>query len=259
MTFQTGSKDLVDFNPTGKYFLPPWMFDYPEYVYTERGKALKELKNFTNFDSLKGVTPKFELRLVSIAAGIDLTEILGEEALESWKRSFLNQLRNRIEKYGLSLPFLYLTILEHFLCMAASSKIVSDFDPDKYRRFLFYKDSYKPLGIYDPLKTIDALIKALSTLWTAENGLIRKFRLFKLRSSDILQGKPDSDESLWTTLIAYCGGRLEDGSACGKNPLVLGESKHCEYRRLICPTCCFCCKRCEEENHTKAEALENTR
>ena len=244
-------KDSVYFevpNPMGKYLLPPWVFEYPKYVYTERDKTLKELKDFPNLSSLKEATFEFNLIPVCIAAGVDLTQILGSKASEEWEQSFLNQLRNRVEKDELSLPFLFLTILEHFLCMAASYKTVSDFDPDEYRRFLFYKDSYKPLGIYDPLKTIDALIKALSTLWTAENGLIRKFHLFKLRSFNILQGKSDSNEELWTTLIAYCGGRLENGSACGKNPLVLGESKHCEYRRLICPDCGFCCQKCEAKN-----------
>ena len=244
-------KDSVYFevpNPTGEYLLPPWVFEYPKYVYTDRDKTLTELKDFPNLSSLKEATFEFNLIPVCIAAGIDLTQILGSKASEEWEQSFLNQLRNRVEKDELSLPFLFLTILEHFLCMAASYKTVSDFDPDEYRRFLFYKDSYKPLGIYDPLKTIDALIKALSTLWTAENGLIRKFHLFKLRSFNILQGKSDSNEELWTTLIAYCGGRLENGSACGKNPLVLGESKHCEYRRLICPDCGFCCQKCEAKN-----------
>ena len=249
--------DLVDFakpNSGSKYFLPPWVFDYPEYVYTQRNKALKELQDFSNLASLKGVTFTFNLRPVGIAAGIDLTEILGNEDLDEWEQTFLNQLHNRIETHGLSLPFLFLTILEHFLCMAASSKTVSDFDPDKYKKFLFYKDSYQPLGIHDPLKTIGALIKALSTLWTAENRLIRKFHLFKLRSFNILQGKTDSDEGLWTTLIAYCGGQLEDGSACGKNPLVLGESKHCEYHKLICPECGFCCRTCRGED--QAETFE---
>ncbi len=234
--------DLIDFaepNPASKYFLPPWVFDYPEYVYTERDKALKELKDFTNLDSLKEGTFGFNLIPVAIAAGIDLTGILDNKALDGWERSFLDRLRNRIEKYGLSLPFLFLTILEHFLYMTAYSKTVSDFEPSKYRRFLFLSD--KPLGIYDPLKTIDALINALSTLWTAENGLIRTFHVFRLQSFNILQGKSNLNDSSWTTLIAHCGGRLEGGSACGKNPLVLGETKHCESGRLICPNCGFCC------------------
>ena len=246
-------KDSVYFevpNLTGEYLLPPWVFEYPKYVYTERNEALKALKNFTNLDALKGATFEFNLIPVCIAAGIDLTQILGSKASEEWEQRFLNQLRNRVEKDELSLPFLFLTILAHFCDMAMCSKKVSDFNPDKYRRFLFCKGHYKPLGIYDPLKTIYALIKALSTLWTAENGLIRKFHAFKLKSSNILQGTSNSNEGLWTTLIAYCG-------ECGKNPLILGESKHCEYRRLICPACGFCCKQCRDKTKVEASSLEN--
>lgn len=244
--------DLVDFvkpNPSSKFFLPPWIFDYPEYLYTERNKAIKELKNFTNLASLKGATFNFNLLPISITIGVDLTKILGDEALESWERGFLNRLCSRIKKYYLSLPFLFLTILEHFLDMVASSETISDFDPARYRRFLFCKESDKPLGIYDPLKTIDALINVLSILWTAESRLIRRFRVFKLKSFNILQGKSNPNESSWTTLIAYCGGRLEDGSPCGKNPLVLGESELCERRKLICPDpdCGYCCETCQRE------------
>lgn len=241
-------KNSLDFDEptsTGEYFLPPWVFDYPEYVYTQRNKARKELKEFANLNSLKGAPFEFNLIPLSIGAGIDLTEILGNKISEEWEMLFLDRLHKRIEKYGLSLPFLFLTILDHFLNVAHSSKTAADFDLNRYRRFLFCQEPDKPLGIYDPLKTIDALINNLSTLWTTKNELIRKFRRFKLRSFNILQGKSDSNEDLWTTLIAYCGGHIEDGSACGKNPLVLGKSNHCEYRRLICPDCGFCCRTCK--------------
>ena len=244
-------KDLAGFerpNNLSKYFLPPWVFDYPEYVYKERDNALKELKDFPNLALLKEVALEFNLIPVGITVGIDLTEILDNEALDLWEWKFLDQLRNRIMKYKLSLPFLFLTLLSHFIGMASSSKGVSDFNPNKYRKFLFYKGrSNKPLGIYDPLKTIDALIEALSTLWTVDNGLIRKFRVFRLMSFNILQGKSNPNENSWTTLIAYCGGRLQDGSACGKNPLVLGKAKRCEHGKLKCPECEFCCDKCRGE------------
>ena len=246
--------DLVYFSEprsSGKYFLPPWIFDYPKYIYTERDKARKELKGFSNLDLLKEATSRRNLIPVAIAAGIDLTKILDKKALGCWEWSFLDQLNTRVEKYGLSLPFLFLTILSHFLGMASSPKTVSDFNPNKYRKFLFYNIN-KPLGIYDPLKTIDALIETLNILWTAEDGLISRFRVFKLMSFNILQGKLDRNENIWTTLIAYCGGKLENRSSCGKNPLVLGQSKLCECRRLICPDCGFCCEdewacRCKQE------------
>jgi len=244
-------KDLVDSlpNTSSNYsFLPPWVFDYPQDVYVERDRSREQLKDFSDFDLLKEATFDFNIIPVVIAAGMDLTKILDGGALGSWERNFLDQLSNRTKKYGLSLPFLFLTILEHFLDMAKLSKTASDFKPRKYRKFLFYKKQYnKPLGIYDPLNTIDSLIKALNTLWLAENELIRKFCKFKLKSFNILQGKSPSNNS-WITLIAYCGGRLsKNGSACGKNPLVLGESKLCEYRRLRCPECGYCCDRCKND------------
>ena len=218
----------------------------------------RPLKDFTNFASLKGAEFKFNLIPVGIAADIDLTEISDNEALDLWEQNFLDQLRCRIKKYGLSLPFLYLTILTHFLGMADSSEIVSDFKPDKYRKFLFYKEGRNnPLGIYDPLKTIDSLIEALGTLWTAEKPLIRKFCKFRLKSFNILEGKSNPNDNSWTTLIAYCGGRLEDGSACGKNPLVLGKSKLCKKcRKLICPDpdCGYCCEKCQGERSPTSSA-----
>ena len=230
-------------NPTIDYLLPPWVFDYPEYIYTERDNALKKLKGFSDLALLKD-NPY--LIPVAIAAGIDLKKILDKET-DHWEWCFLNQLCTRIKKYGLSLPFLFLTILDHFRDMATGSKTVSDFEPEDYRKFLFYKGRNNlPLGIYDPLKTIDALIKALGILWTAENGLIRRFRVFKLVSFNILQGISNQTDSSWTTLIAYCGGKINKAS-CGKNPLVLGESKLCENHRLICPDCGYCCETCKRE------------
>ena len=85
--------DFAEPNRSNKYFLPPWVFDYPKYVYTERDKARKELKCFPNLTLLKD---EFNLIPVAIAAGIDLTEILDNKALEHWEWSFLNQLRNRM-------------------------------------------------------------------------------------------------------------------------------------------------------------------
>ena len=226
-------------------FLPPWVFEYPDYVYADRNKALDDFRDFSRITNSTRNPFENGLVPVAMASGTNLAMVLNHDASDQWERTFLEQLVNRIQRFGLSLPFVFLTVLAHFLDMAASSKADSNFDPNGYRRFLFWEETDKPLGIYDPLKTIDALITALNTLWTAENGLIREFQVFKLKSFNILQGKSDPNDSLWTTLIAYCGGHLKsDGSACGKNPLVLGESKLCDYRRLICPECGYCCPSC---------------
>ena len=139
-------------------------------------------------------------------------------------------------------------MLEHFLEMVSSAQHDPSFNPSNYRQLLFYGENSRPLGIYDPLDTIDALVKALNTLWIADNGVIRRFKRFRLISFHILKGAAGHTDRGWTTLIAYCGGRMPDGSACGKNPLILGESQLCEHRYLVCPECGFCCNVCEDSS-----------
>ena len=234
---------LVEFGtrtPMSGKFLPPWVFEYPDSVYTKRNKALTDFKDFSNIVKSRGLPFWRGLVPVAIASKTEVAGILNHNAMDDWERTFLNQLCNRIEKYGLSLPFVFLTVLNHFLGMAAYFKSVSDFNPDRYRGFLFYENRNQPLGIYDPLKTIDALIHSLGTLWSAKDGLISTFGTFKLMSFNLLWGK-SGESDRWTTLIAYCGD-------CGKTPLVLGESELCVHRRLICPQCDYCCPHCREDN-----------
>ena len=139
---------LLDFrsvSPESKSFLPPWLFDYPKYVYTKQNRARKDLKNFPDLDLLKEAKFEFNLFPACIAAGIDFAEVRDNTVLNSWEGRFLGQLRSRINRYGLSLPFVFLTVLEHFLNMAASSKSDSNFNPDRYRRFLFCEETDQPL------------------------------------------------------------------------------------------------------------------
>ena len=200
---------LVEFGtrtPMSGKFLPPWVFEYPDSVYTKRNKALTDFKDFSNIVKSRGLPFWRGLVPVAIASKTEVAGILNHNAMDDWERTFLNQLCNRIEKYGLSLPFVFLTVLNHFLGMAAYFKSVSDFNPDRYRGFLFYENRNQPLGIYDPLKTIDALIHSLGTLWSAKDGLISTFGTFKLMSFNLLWGK-SGESDRWTTLIAYCGER----------------------------------------------------
>ena len=234
---------LVEFDggtPMSGKFLPPWVFEYPGYVYTKRDKALNDFKAFCNIAKSRCLPFQRNLVPVAIASGTELAGMFNHNAMDCWERTFLNQLCNRIEKFGLSLPCVFLTVLDNFLGMVASFKSASDFNSDRYRDFLICENPNQPLGIYDPLKTIDALIQALGTLWTAEDGLISTFRTFRLRSFNILWGRSDGTDR-WTTLIAYCG-------ECGNTPLVLGESELCDRLRLICPECHFCCLDCRDDN-----------
>ncbi|MBI1928129.1 hypothetical protein HYR99_28275 [Candidatus Poribacteria bacterium] len=225
------------------HFLPAWMFDYPDFVYQQRDDAIRQLAQQTIperrlWDEFNRVPPI----PLFIAAGMDISEIRQLETFTDWEGSFLSDILNRQTQYGLSLPFLFLGILKHFLQMVSHSSD-DNYRPDRYRRLIFSPeqdpDHKMPLGIYDPLKTIDSLITALETLWEAEHGPIRSYRVFQLQGPNILRGQ-EKDQVHWKTLIAYCG-----GEKCDKNPLVLGECDHClKCGKLICPECDFCSEMC---------------
>ena len=128
-----------------------------------------------------------------------------------------------------------------------------NYEPNDYKGFIFYESCKdKPLGIYDPLLTVEELINSLNILWETQHELIRSFKIFTLQGLNIFQGRHDRNDFRWKNLIAYCSGRLKDGSKCGKNPLVLGQSKLChECGKLTCPECHFCNEYCIAFNERK--------
>jgi hypothetical protein len=224
-------------------FLPPWMFDCPDSVYKRRDCALAKASRASVPGY--GACQELEVNLIPIciAAGIDLQEHWGGESLAGWEWSFVRRVLSWRRNYGLSLPFLFLTLMTHFLEMVSSpANETEGYHPRKYRKLLYHTvehgvDRTRPLFIYDPIKTVWNLVDALSTLWCAEHRLIRSFQVFELQGPNILRGRVDAAGEQWKTLIAHCGG-------CGKNPLILGMAQHCECGRLICPRCGFCFENC---------------
>lgn len=163
--------------------------------------------------------------------------------IKDWQESFIENF-NSHKNDRLSLPYIYLFILKHFLANLASGKY--DFSPKEYKNLIYYdlNDKQIPLFVKDPLKIIDELINSLDILWRANHDEIKKFKIFRLLNYNILQGKKDG-ELKWKTLIAYCGGWDENRSKCGKNPLILGKEQHCpECGKLICSKCGFCSINC---------------
>jgi len=243
---------LLDFNRTNfgqNFFFPPWIFDYPKFVYNDRNKILKKLSKISSAKKSVWGDADFNPIPVCIGANVDLKKLWDKKSLDKWEWDLFYEFFNRKYEYKLSLPFTYLTILKHFLNMISKSTTseMKSYNPKKYRKFLFYDDISPvnaPLFLYDPLKTISCLIKSLTTLWTGDLDLLQSFKIFRLINFNILQGKSLSDNQ-WKTLIAYCGGWTEKGK-CGKNPLVLGKHEHCpQCGKLICKDCKFCNINCE--------------
>lgn len=247
-------------NP-GYYFLPPWMFDYPSFVYDNRERTINIFKSYDYLERYlmlyRNINKQpINIKPICIAAGIDITQITDYHLFKDdpgWMRDLYTELlnnRQKFKKYGLDLPIVFYTLLKHFLRVISDpQKKYYGFRPIRYQELLIYRNSM-PIGIYDPLNTIKGLIKALDILWVSNHDLIRKFKIFKLVSYNILKGSFNKDGK-WSNLIAYCGGHLSDGSACGKNPLILGDKvggkwtvlcEKCGY--LICPICSYCnCKK----------------
>jgi hypothetical protein len=233
------------------HFLPPWLFDYPDFLYKQRDDALLELAKlpmpeyslFREFDS--NPIP------VLIAGGIELQDDWYDGSLPRWQRLFISKILAWRKNRKLSLPFLFLTILKHFLEMISDpTDLEEGYNPKKYRELIYYPyydHQYcdRPLFIYDPLRTIDSLITSLITLFNAQHELISSFTLFRLQNLNILRGRFDKSDKQWKTLIAYCGGRMLNKAVCDKNPLVLGMADNCpECGKLVCTDCGFCDKYC---------------
>lgn len=231
-----------------KYFLPPWVFNYPSNLYERRDVAIAALKKLSIVDYNLCQQKKFNCIPSCLAANINLSGYWPKESLKTWEWDLYHRIFSCVSEQGLFLPFLYLTLLSHFTEMISSnSEQCKDYQPYQYRRFVFMNnDEYnKPLGIYDPLYIIKNLIDILDNLWSANHDLVKKYKYFKLSGFHIFQGKSQPHER-WETLIAYCGGWIERKGKCGKYPLVLGKSVHCDKcKKLICPICRFCSEGCE--------------
>jgi hypothetical protein len=151
-----------------------------------------------------------------------------------------------IKSDRITLPYLFLTLLSHFLDRLRFND--SSFHPQKYSELLYSEElESHPLGIYDPLNIIGELCETLSDLWkNRHQSRISEFKIFKFNGRGLLQGKRDSSEQL-TTIIAYCGGFVEKKGKCGFTPLVLGKQNHClNCGKLICRKCNYCSENCQQ-------------
>ncbi len=250
----------IDFTRQGlpaMKFLPPWLYDYPKIVYRERDTALVQIKRTLADDpSLLREFDDPDSAVISLLLSTDLlAETDFNLTTNCHERSFLEIICGWRADQGLSLPYLYLSILAHFLRVLASGDL-EDYSPAIYRSVVFgfphQRLNYdRPLLIFDPLRTIWELINTLESLWRGNDGSIRTYRRFALRGPGILQGR-ESLQSAWKSLVAYCG-------FCGYSPLILGSQPHCESCwKLICSNCGFCSSSCpnnetNQRNHIDTE------
>ena len=233
-------------------YLPPWAFVYPEKFYSSRDGYLASIFSDNQLVNILDMTYPISYPFF-IAFGKDPFDTGILKPVESWEVSFAELLTNwtQEQEHKHSLPFLFASVLNHFIHMVlADRNEISNFSPDRYRKFLYVMGLNKfPLMIYDPLETINNLIKVLDLLWTSDTDKLLEYKSFKLTNALILKGYKDSNEEA-DTLVAYCGGRLEDNSACGYYPLVAGQDPTCpNCHHLICSDCNYCSYECCPDGH----------
>lgn len=229
-------------NDAASMYLPHWMFDYPLNFYAKREDVLKEFASTQWPEDLSPLDER-ELSLTPclIAAGVTVEGL--RRHTSGWAQSDMKLIGKLIvsrERHGLSLPFIYLSLLWHFVQIGQDLSVQER--PADYRKILFWDTTAEvqrwPLFVYDPKETVFSLAKALDTLWTKRNDMIREFRQYRLRAAGILRARTGVSDN-WRTLFAYCGN-------CGQGPLVWGEDENCqECGRLIC-SCGFCSQGCSQ-------------
>ena len=229
-----------------KLLLPPWIFEYPPDFYERRTFGLEQLK----------ALPFPDWRLCRDA---QLNPIPGFLAIRrdyrfdpqfpftEAQKPLLRRLEMKIHRLGLKMPVIFLTVLEHFVAEMTQPSGCG-FKAGDYMAVMFpTRDRTRPLFLSDPLRVIETLLENLSVLWAHRSMGLRDFRIFRLDGFNILRAKKASGDSQWKTLLAYCGGWIQEPTVrpCGTTPLVFGECKSCnDCGRLICPNCGYCSEPC---------------
>jgi hypothetical protein len=246
-------------NPTEEsHLLPPWAFSLPAACYAPASvpPAVVE-RHFAvvarRWEHLPDEYWPLFLRVADPRTAPGWTAAVPAP----WK-AFVDGLLARPLHLRSSLPDLFLAVLKHFLATLRADP-AAGFTPDTYRTYLFGDGRRDlPLGIHDPLRTIDDLVGTLEALMEGDVRRIARFTRFRFGSAGVLQGSPGG--SSWKTLVfAYCG-----GEKCSYQRLVLGKDGvgNCETcRHLVCPRpeCRFCGHNCpgHRERRQQEEAARS--
>ncbi|MBE9116405.1 hypothetical protein IQ249_10890 [Lusitaniella coriacea LEGE 07157] len=266
-------------NVKSSYF-PPWLFDYNERFYEKQNEVI--------FDFLKledsGIPDWEELEFLNNDNDVKVLPLFIASKrkipdkwisyIPSWQIDFINLLID-MPTLKITLPYLFISLLKHFLLMLSCED--ETYSPRQYIDLMYmnhtkdrsghrefsepppslpYSTAQQPLKLYDPLDIINALCKTLEILWDSREAIsLSSFKIFYFNGKGLLKGKRDKDDQP-KTILAYCGGQVEQrgNGKCGYKPLIIGKHKNCKScGRLICPNknCQYCSKDCKEYQRRK--------
>lgn len=206
-------------------YLPHWIFDYGRTFYSHYHDALQAIRQLpvSELPSPEDWEHFPETVPLVIASGKPFPQEWYPH-LKEWQRRLVDKLLLvfRFRDY-ISLPFVICAIIAHFIEQIQNG--TEDFSPQEYLSFLSVQNY--PLGIYDPLNTLENFVEfILKPLWNARSEL-HEYKIFSIDGLRLFKAKRNEAE-IWTTLVAWC-------ECCGYYPLVYGVEETCSTcRRLVC-------------------------
>ena len=140
-------------------------------------------------------------------------------------------MRDWLGKGVISRPLLFVFALLYLLAAARDECYVTGEAKEELLQ-LFFIDRGEvglqhPLGLYDPIRVVHAIIDTIDRLARLNQGALRNVSEFQLKGLGILRARRESNRDTdqtrrrarrgrWYTLLAYCGG-------CGKSPIWAGD------------------------------------
>ena len=202
--------------------VPGWMFEYPDYHYSNMPDWTLIVEIYRMVTAAFGLPMPRWVTGIAAAHGSVAADERGSEEMTCRLHRFFGQ-------HGLSRRTLFWFVLIRMLSSDA-------LDPRKEIEEHLFLDGNAarpyPLGRFDPREYTWNLLEALDNLFASNSDLRQRASNFQLVGLNILKAKLGEQ---WQTVLAYCG-------KCGRWPLYLGRSEACQCGRgrLLCDECGDC-------------------
>lgn len=226
-------------------FLPGWIFEYPDEQYKSRAEIRNAAKHLLDAFQQADFRTDLELPmwLLGLEPGHPAIRVL---KLPSHYQKVLSDLASLDEGIGIKRASLYVYSMGFLL-----EAMLNESDPgaafDALSRIIFADNEQgSPLCLIDTQAYLKNLVRMLSEVHAEVKQQQLSFQAFQMPHPGILRGQ--LRDGLWMTLIAYCGGWLEEPFRvkCGASPLFFGHHENClACGRLVCTECGFCSKNCD--------------
>jgi hypothetical protein len=233
-------------------FLPGWIFDYPDQQYASRNALRTAISQLLDsFHEARGSVSDLPVWLL----GLEPTHpVIDTITLPQHCQIILRDLAALDDGVGIKRSTVYLYSMGFLLeAMLNESDVSLAFDA--LQDIIFNGNvQTKPLGLIDAQAYVSNLVRMLKEVYAEAKRQQLRFKAFQMPHPGILEGQLQNLH--WMTLIAYCGGWIDEPFKvkCGASPLFFGEHENCpDCGRLVCSACGFCSEGCDLYYRRKAD------